>query len=185
MLATEHLEPQVSHCRKKSRVSFWRIVSGERHVWHVTYSLMYLLRTFSICFCWKRPLMINWLFPSTEPLVPNSASKKSNKCFGCLCNVLQICKRDRHLPLNSHFVSRIFFTVSTYTQYLIIITKSCVKCIKIYKKSTLITYFGKISERRFLCSNAHYLWWAHNKLLFFAGYHVGILLSHNIEHTIQ
>lgn len=92
MLATEHLEPQVSHCKKKSRVSFWRIVSGERHVWHVTYSLIYLLRTFSICFCWKRPLIINWLLPSTEPLVPNSASKKSSKCFGCLCNVLQICK---------------------------------------------------------------------------------------------
>jgi len=92
MLATEHLEPQVSHCKKKSRVSFWRIVSGERHVWHVTYSLIYLLRTFSICFCWKRPLIINWLLPSTEPLVPNSASKKSSKCLGCLCNVLQICK---------------------------------------------------------------------------------------------
>lgn len=94
MLATEHLEPQVSHCKKKSRVSFWRIVSGERHVWHVTYSLIYLLRTFSICFCWKRPLIISWLLPSTEPLVPNSASKKSSKCFGCLCNVLQICKRN-------------------------------------------------------------------------------------------
>lgn len=43
MLATEHLEPHDSHCRKKSRVSFCRIVSGERQVWQVTYSLMYLL----------------------------------------------------------------------------------------------------------------------------------------------
>lgn len=82
MLATEHLEPQVSHCRKKSLVSFRRIVSGDRHVWHVTYSLIYRRKTFSICFCWKRPLMISWLFPSTDPLVPNSAKRKSNKCFG-------------------------------------------------------------------------------------------------------
>ena len=42
ILATEHLEPHVSHCRKKRRVSFCKIVSGERHVWQVTYSLMYL-----------------------------------------------------------------------------------------------------------------------------------------------
>lgn len=91
MLATEHREPHVSHCKKNSLVSFWRIVSGERQVWHVTYSLIYLLKTFSICFCWKRPLIMSWLLPSTEPLVPNSASRKSNKCFGCRCSVLHIC----------------------------------------------------------------------------------------------
>lgn len=44
----------------------------------------YLLKTFSICFDWKRPLIINCWLPSIEPLVPNSANKKSNKCFGCL-----------------------------------------------------------------------------------------------------
>jgi len=90
ILATEHRDPQVSHCKKNKRVSFCKIVSGERHVWQVTYSLIYLLRTFSICFCWKRPLIISWLLPSTEPLVPNSANKKSNKCFGWRCNVLHI-----------------------------------------------------------------------------------------------
>lgn len=38
MLATDRLDPQVSHWMKNSLVSFWRMVSGERHVWHVTYS---------------------------------------------------------------------------------------------------------------------------------------------------
>lgn len=42
ILATEHLDPQVSHCRKNNRVSFCKIVSGDRQVWHVTYSLIYL-----------------------------------------------------------------------------------------------------------------------------------------------
>lgn len=38
MLATEQREWQVSHCRKYNLVSFCRMVSGERHVWQVTYS---------------------------------------------------------------------------------------------------------------------------------------------------
>ena len=38
MLWTEQREPHVSHWRKNSRVSFCRRVSGERHVWQVTYS---------------------------------------------------------------------------------------------------------------------------------------------------
>lgn len=42
ILATEHRDPQDSHCRKKRRVSFCKMVSGERQVWQVTYSLMYL-----------------------------------------------------------------------------------------------------------------------------------------------
>lgn len=37
--------------------------------------LMYFLNTFSICFCWNRPLMTNRRLPSTEPFVPNSANK--------------------------------------------------------------------------------------------------------------
>lgn len=90
ILATEHLEPHDSHCRKNKRVSFCKMVSGERQVWQVTYSLMYLLKTFSICLGWKRPLMINCWLPSIEPLVPNSANKKSNKCLGCLWRVLQM-----------------------------------------------------------------------------------------------
>ena len=90
ILATEHLDPHVSHCRKNNLVSFCKIVSGDLHVWHVTYSLIYLRRTFSICFCWKRPLIMSWLLLSIEPLVPNSASKYASKCFGCLCKILQI-----------------------------------------------------------------------------------------------
>lgn len=42
ILATEHLDPQDSHCKKNNLVSFWRMVSGDRQVWHVTYSLIYL-----------------------------------------------------------------------------------------------------------------------------------------------
>ena len=38
MLATEHRDPQVSHWRKNNRVSFCSRVSGDRHVWQVTYS---------------------------------------------------------------------------------------------------------------------------------------------------
>ena len=38
ILATEHLEPHVSHCRKNKRSSFCNNVSGDLHVWHVTYS---------------------------------------------------------------------------------------------------------------------------------------------------
>ena len=78
-------------------------------VWQVTYSLMYLLNTFSMCFCWNRPckstnqrsvlllllanqrtvscidtLMISWLLPSIAPLVPNSANRKRRRCLGCL-----------------------------------------------------------------------------------------------------
>lgn len=32
ILATEHRDPQVSHCKKNRRVSFCKMVSGERHV---------------------------------------------------------------------------------------------------------------------------------------------------------
>ena len=38
MLATEQREPHNSHCRKYRRVSRCNIVSGDLHVWHVTYS---------------------------------------------------------------------------------------------------------------------------------------------------
>lgn len=38
ILATEHRDPQVSHCKKNNLVSFCRIVSGDRQVWQVTYS---------------------------------------------------------------------------------------------------------------------------------------------------
>lgn len=40
MDATEHRDPQASHCKKKRRKSFWRRVFGERQVWQVTYSFM-------------------------------------------------------------------------------------------------------------------------------------------------
>ena len=38
ILATDRRDPHVSHWMKNSLVSFWRMVSGDRHVWHVTYS---------------------------------------------------------------------------------------------------------------------------------------------------
>ena len=38
ILATLHREPQVSHCRKNNRSSFCSNVSGDLHVWQVTYS---------------------------------------------------------------------------------------------------------------------------------------------------
>ena len=83
MVRTEHLEWQVIHWRKKSRVSLFKIVSGERQARQVTYSLMYRLKTFSICFCWNFPFMTSWLLPSMAPVVPNSANKNANKCLGC------------------------------------------------------------------------------------------------------
>ena len=49
---------------------------------HKVNLLMYFRSTLSICFCWNRPLMISWLAASTEPLVPNSVSKKACMCFG-------------------------------------------------------------------------------------------------------
>ncbi len=76
--------------------------------------LIYLLKTFSICFCWKRPLITSWLFPSMDPLearrhclryrrkspfhrvlemqlkahhVPNSANRNAKRCLGCRCNL--------------------------------------------------------------------------------------------------
>jgi len=79
---TEHLEWQVMHCRKKRRSSLFKMVSGDLQVWQVTYSLIYLLSTFSMCFCWNLPFMTSWLLPSTEPTVPNSADKKASKCLG-------------------------------------------------------------------------------------------------------
>ena len=38
ILATEHLDPQTSHCKKNNLSSLTIVVSGEWHVWHVTYS---------------------------------------------------------------------------------------------------------------------------------------------------
>lgn len=37
--------------------------------------LIYRRSTFSICFCWKRPLITSRFDPSTEPLVPSSAKR--------------------------------------------------------------------------------------------------------------
>lgn len=70
------------------------------------YSLMYLLSTVSICFCWNFPLIISCCVPSNDALnvkhyniticvvilyiahlVPNSTSRKFIKCFGCLCRL--------------------------------------------------------------------------------------------------
>src|SRR5258708_38208083 len=99
---TDRREPQDSQAMKKIRFSFVRRVSGDLHVLHVTYSTnanvsvrsitpahkrchdlpMYLLNTFSICFCWNRPLITNLPDPSTEPVVPNSANRNCMTCSG-------------------------------------------------------------------------------------------------------
>src|SRR6201996_6627007 len=73
---TDRLDPQFRHSTKYSRFSpFSNLVFGLLHVLQVTYSTMYRLRTFSICFCWNRPLMTSRFDPSTLPLVPTSANK--------------------------------------------------------------------------------------------------------------
>ena len=105
---TERLDPHDSHDMKKIRFSFVRSVSGDLHVLQVTYSteiyislvsrpmqelahLYTALRTFSTCFCWKRPLMTKRPAPSTEPVVPISANKNWITCFWlCRCIRLQI-----------------------------------------------------------------------------------------------
>lgn len=51
---------------------------------------MYLRKTFSICFCWNRPLITNRLEPSTLPLVPNSANKNCVTCSSVRFIRLQI-----------------------------------------------------------------------------------------------
>ena len=99
---TEHLEWHVIHCKKNSRVSLFRMVSGERQVWQVTYSLIYLLNTFSICFCWKRPFIINWLLPSTAPTVPNSAERNARRCFGWRCNLKKYCNHECYESIEKH-----------------------------------------------------------------------------------
>ena len=105
---TDRREPQDSQAMKKIRFSFVKSVSGDLHVLHVTYSTdarvsvsqrhitmsrllpIYLLNTFSICFCWNRPLITNLPDPSTEPVVPNSANKYCMTCSGCRCIRLQM-----------------------------------------------------------------------------------------------
>jgi len=90
IVCTEQELWQVMHWRKNNLVSLFRMVSGDLQVWQVTYSLIYLLRTFSICFCWNRPFMMSELPPSMAPLVPNSANRKASKCLGCLWSILAI-----------------------------------------------------------------------------------------------
>lgn len=59
MAATDLREPHDSHVIKYSLFSFVKLVSGDLQVLQVTYSIMYLLNTFSICFCWNLPLITN------------------------------------------------------------------------------------------------------------------------------
>lgn len=49
------------------------------------YLLIYLLKTFSICFCWNLPLITSWLLPSIEPL---NEKKKINYLI-CRCEALK------------------------------------------------------------------------------------------------
>merc|ERR1719264_1140929 len=45
--------------------------------------------------------------------------------------------------------------------------------------------FGEVGKRSFLASNSHHLWRSHHKLLFLAGYHVGVLVPHNSKHSLE
>ena len=44
---------------------------------------MYRRKTFSTCFCWKRPLMTSRPAPSTLPVVPISENRNWITCSGC------------------------------------------------------------------------------------------------------
>lgn len=165
MLATEQREWHVSHCRKYRRVSFCRMVSGERQVWHVTYSsagerrtvnnsanntgvdsishfsglqlkfmlhevmrfefvtneklhsysLIYLLNTFSICFCWNLPLITSWLFPSIEPLEKRHKSRT---------NIFTLSHRKASLTtitqiVDKNSVQTVHYIIILFTVYLV------------------------------------------------------------------
>lgn len=94
MGATERREPhelQVTNDRRFSPLL--NSVSGDLHVLHDTYSMMYLRRTVSSCFGWKRPLMTSRRLPSVEPLVPNSANRNAVTCSSDRFMRLQISAR--------------------------------------------------------------------------------------------
>lgn len=104
MAVTERLDPQELHVTKYRRFSpLLRSVSGERQVLQVTYSTMYRRRTFSICFCWKRPLMTRRRDPSTEPDVPNSANKNWVTCSS---------ERFILLAISAMFAKMVYYYVS-------------------------------------------------------------------------
>lgn len=122
--------------------------------------IAYLRKTFSICFDWKRPLIINCWLPSIEPLVPNSASKKSNKCFGCL-----------------------FEAYSNHFQFSFMLTMCVVDW-----RFLPVQCFANICEvgkRRLFCADAQYLWRSHNEFWLPASSHVGIFVQNDFEHTAQ
>lgn len=53
------------------------------HTWNANNdyhsSLIYLLRTVSICFCWNLPLMMSWWLPSTDPLRKGEGRERGGK----------------------------------------------------------------------------------------------------------
>lgn len=48
---------------------------------------IYRRKTFSTCFCWKRPLMTRRPAPSTLPVVPISAKRNWMTCSGYVIRV--------------------------------------------------------------------------------------------------
>ena len=157
MVCTEHLEWQDMHWRKKSRVSLFKMVSGERQVWQMTYSLMYLLSTFSMCFCWNLPFITSWLFPSMAPVVPNSANKKASKCLGIRWS-LKLERYAAKVKKKTESRARNFLHFGN---------------------------FGKVDKGRLLCSDFDHLRRPHDEFLGAAFHRVGILVLDDDEDSLQ
>lgn len=46
-------------------------------------------------------------------------------------------------------------------------------------------YFCEISKGRFLGADSNDLWWSHDEFLLFTSRHVGVLVTHYLEGTVQ
>ena len=79
------------------------------------YSLIYLRSTLSICFCWNRPLMINWLLPSIEPLrdnkqlcerqmLQNKISIQDKSKYATNWTVCELFKGEKNLMQNANLI---------------------------------------------------------------------------------
>ena len=77
----------------ESRVS---VVSGDRHIAHVTYSLMYFFSRDSIFFGTYFPFITNRMLPSMDPVVPSSARKNDRTCSGWRFILRENLKKVRH-----------------------------------------------------------------------------------------
>lgn len=161
------------------------------------YSLMYLLRTCSICFCWKRPLMISWLLPSIEPL------RKKNHEDHKLCTMADkfstkrsqnwISIRQKFLPCpklrHEEGENVLWLSVQAVGQ------SSYDKELKTPRHEERWGFWGmvdlrfanfwKIGEWGFLGTSSHDLWWLHDETLFLSSNQLWILVPHDVKDTLQ